>query len=59
MYWSSIRSWTPRTCRRCCKLAQAAPGKLTYGSNGMGTGQHLIGAQFERAGHVQLLHVPY
>jgi len=41
------------------KLAQASPGKLTYGSNGMGTGQHLIGAQFERAGHVQLLHVPY
>ena len=41
------------------KLAQAAPGKLTYGSNGMGTGQHLIGAQFERAGQVQLLHVPY
>ncbi|MCC3261912.1 ABC transporter substrate-binding protein, partial [Paenibacillus polymyxa] len=41
------------------KLAQASPGKLTYGSNGMGTGQHLIGAQFERAGNVQLLHVPY
>lgn len=40
-------------------LARAAPGKLTYGSNGMGTGQHLIGAQFEREGHVQLLHVPY
>ncbi|KAG1449254.1 hypothetical protein G6F57_016670 [Rhizopus arrhizus] len=40
-------------------LARAAPGKLTYGSNGMGTGQHLIGAQFEHAGQVQLLHVPY
>ncbi|MBO1013078.1 tripartite tricarboxylate transporter substrate binding protein [Achromobacter sp. SD115] len=41
------------------KLAQGQPGKLTYGSNGMGTGQHLIGAQFEKEGHVQLLHVPY
>ncbi|MCD0499618.1 tripartite tricarboxylate transporter substrate binding protein [Achromobacter sp. MY14] len=41
------------------KLAQAAPGKLTFGSNGMGTGQHLIGAQFEQEGHVKLLHVPY
>ena len=40
-------------------MARAAPGKLTYGSNGMGTGQHLIGAQFEHAGQVQLLHVPY
>jgi tripartite-type tricarboxylate transporter receptor subunit TctC len=40
-------------------LAKASPGKFTYGSNGNGTGQHLIGAQFERMGNVQLLHVPY
>jgi tripartite-type tricarboxylate transporter receptor subunit TctC len=39
--------------------AKAQPGKLTYGSNGTGTGQHLIGAQFEGMGGVQLLHVPY
>lgn len=40
-------------------LAKAEPGKLTFGSNGNGTGQHLIGAQFESMGGVQLLHVPY
>jgi tripartite-type tricarboxylate transporter receptor subunit TctC len=40
-------------------LAKASPKKLTYGSNGNGTGQHLIGAQFEAMGGVQLLHVPY
>jgi len=40
-------------------LAKAAPKKYTYGSNGNGTGQHLIGAQFEAMGGVQLLHVPY
>ncbi|WP_442957729.1 tripartite tricarboxylate transporter substrate binding protein [Polaromonas sp.] len=40
-------------------LAKASPGKLTYGSNGNGTGQHLIGAQFEGMGGVQMLHVPY
>jgi len=40
-------------------LARAEPGKLTYGSNGNGTGQHLIGAQFEGMGGVRLLHVPY
>ena len=39
-------------------LAKAEPGKLTYGSNGNGTGQHLIGAQFESMGGVQILHVP-
>lgn len=40
-------------------LAKAQPGKLTYGSNGNGTGQHLIGAQFESMGGVQILHIPY
>ena len=28
-------------------LAKAQPGKLTFGSNGNGTAQHLIGTQFE------------
>ena len=40
-------------------LAKAQPGKLTYGSNGNGTAQHLIGAQFESMGKVALVHVPY
>lgn len=40
-------------------LAKAQPDKLTYGSNGNGTGQHLIGAQFESMGNVKILHVPY
>lgn len=40
-------------------LAKAQPDKLTYGSNGQGTGQHLIGAQFESMGGVKILHVPY
>jgi len=40
-------------------LARKTPGKLTFGSNGVGTGQHLIGAQFQDTGGVSLLHVPY
>ena len=48
-----------RTVPELLALAKAQPGKLTYGSNGTGTGQHLIGAQFEGMGGVQLLHVPY
>jgi tripartite-type tricarboxylate transporter receptor subunit TctC len=39
--------------------AKAAPGKLTYGSNGTGTAQHLIGSQFEQTAGVTLVHVPY
>lgn len=48
-----------RNVKELLALARAEPGKLTYGSNGNGTGQHLIGAQFEAMGGVQLLHVPY
>lgn len=40
-------------------MAKAASGKHTYGSNGNGTGQHLIGSQFEKMAGVKLLHVPY
>ncbi|HUD31781.1 MAG TPA: tripartite tricarboxylate transporter substrate binding protein [Variovorax sp.] len=40
-------------------LAKAAPGKLSYGSNGNGTVQHLIGTQFAQQAGVELLHVPY
>jgi tripartite-type tricarboxylate transporter receptor subunit TctC len=40
-------------------LAKASPGKLSYGSNGNGTVQHLIGTQFSSIAGVDLLHVPY
>ena len=40
-------------------LAKASPGKLSYGSNGNGTVQHLIGTQFASLAGVELLHVPY
>ena len=40
-------------------LAKASPGKLTYGSNGNGTAQHLIGTQFSKLAGVDILHVPY
>ncbi len=40
-------------------LAKSQPGKLTYGSNGNGTAQHLIGTQFENLTGTDLIHVPY
>ncbi|BEU95874.1 tripartite tricarboxylate transporter substrate binding protein [Acidovorax sp. DW039] len=48
-----------RTVPELIAQAKRAPGKLAFGSNGNGTGQHLIGAQFESMAGVQLLHVPY
>ena len=40
-------------------LAKKEPGKMTYGSNGNGTAQHLIGTQFQNMSGIGLVHVPY
>lgn len=40
-------------------LIKAQPGKLTFGSNGNGTAQHLIGTQFQNMTGTELIHVPY
>ncbi|MET0349487.1 MAG: tripartite tricarboxylate transporter substrate binding protein [Rhizobacter sp.] len=40
-------------------VALAQKDKFTYGSNGNGTAQHLIGTQFGALTHVELLHIPY
>lgn len=40
-------------------LLKAQPDKATYGSNGNGTAQHLIGTQFQNQTGVPLTHIPY
>ncbi len=40
-------------------MLKAKPGDYTYGSNGNGTAQHLIGTQFQNLTGAQLVHVPY
>jgi len=40
-------------------LAKAKPGQITYGSNGIGSSQHLAGVMFGTAFGVELVHVPY
>jgi tripartite-type tricarboxylate transporter receptor subunit TctC len=40
-------------------LAKKEPNKLSYGSNGNGAAQHLIGTQFQMLTDTELLHVPY
>ncbi len=39
--------------------AKKEPGHFSYGSNGNGTSQHLIGTQFQILTGTELLHVPY
>jgi tripartite-type tricarboxylate transporter receptor subunit TctC len=41
------------------KLAKAEPAKLSYGSNGNGTAQHLIGTQFQNLTGTEIAHIPY
>ncbi len=38
---------------------KANPDKLSYGSNGNGTAQHMIGTQFQMVTGATVLHVPY
>ena len=40
-------------------LARATPGKLFYGSPGIGTPPHLASELFSRAAGIDVLHVPY
>ncbi|WP_423199879.1 MULTISPECIES: tripartite tricarboxylate transporter substrate binding protein [unclassified Cupriavidus] len=40
-------------------LAKQAPTEFSFGSNGNGTAQHLIGTQFQAETGIRLLHVPY
>jgi tripartite-type tricarboxylate transporter receptor subunit TctC len=39
--------------------AKKEPGKFTYGSAGIGSSQHLAGAQFKTVTGVDITHVPY
>ena len=40
-------------------MAKANPGKLTFGSAGVGSSQHLAAVQFMGATNVDMMHVPY
>jgi len=39
--------------------AKAAPGKYTFASGGVGTGNHLAGELFKKLAGIDLLHVPF
>ena len=52
-------SFPARNVAELIAMAKAAPGKLTYGSTGLGTAHHLIGEQFNDMAGTQITHVPY
>ena len=48
-----------KTVKDLVTAAKGSPDKLSYGSNGNGTAQHMIGTQFQIETGTQILHVPY
>jgi len=48
-----------KTVAEIIALAKAQPGKLSYGSGGVGTTSHLAGELFKSAAKVDIIHVPY
>lgn len=49
----------PHTLQALIAHAKANPGQVTYGSAGVGSISHIVGAAFERAAGIELTHVPY
>jgi tripartite-type tricarboxylate transporter receptor subunit TctC len=48
-----------RSIKEMVAAAKASPGKLSYGSSGVGSVNHLIGEMFKLSAGVDMLHVPY
>ncbi|PTX04525.1 tripartite tricarboxylate transporter substrate binding protein [Achromobacter mucicolens] len=48
-----------KTVQALIARAKAEPGKLSYGSAGVGGATHLGAELFQQAAHVQLNHIPY
>ena len=48
-----------RNVKELIALAKSKPGRLTYGSSGNGSSNHLIGEMFKAAAGVNMVHVPY
>ena len=48
-----------RSVKELIELAKASPGKLTFGSAGVGASQHMAAEQFMMMTGVKLTHIPY
>jgi tripartite-type tricarboxylate transporter receptor subunit TctC len=48
-----------RNVKEFIALARSQPGKLDYGSPGVGSANHLVGELFDLQAKVKLVHVPY
>jgi tripartite-type tricarboxylate transporter receptor subunit TctC len=59
-YFLSTHPSVPvRTVKELVALARAQPGRLTYGSSGNGSANHLAGVMFQGMTGTKLIHVPF
>ncbi len=55
-----VRSESPyKTAKEFIDAARAQPGKISFGSFGVGNTTHVVGALFAKGAGVDMLHVPY
>ena len=55
-----VRSDFPaKTLEEFIEYAKANPGKVSYGSVGVGSNTHLAGSMLENAAKIEMIHVPY
>jgi tripartite-type tricarboxylate transporter receptor subunit TctC len=60
MYILQVRADSQlNTFEKLTDYAKKNPGKLSYGSAGVGSGQHLVGELLQREAGIQMVHVPY
>jgi tripartite-type tricarboxylate transporter receptor subunit TctC len=52
-------SFPPASVKELLEYAKANPGKLSYGSSGIGSPMHLAGELLREAAQVDIVHVPY
>ena len=52
-------NFAPKTVRELIDYAKANPGKVSFGSAGVGTSHHLTGEKFKLDTGIDMVHVPY
>jgi tripartite-type tricarboxylate transporter receptor subunit TctC len=52
-------SFPPRSIQELVQAAKAQPGKINFGTGGVGTGMHLAAVLFQARAGVRMNHVPY
>jgi tripartite-type tricarboxylate transporter receptor subunit TctC len=55
----SSPAFSAKTIRELVNTAKASPGKINYGTGGIGSGMHLAAVLFEARAGIRMNHVPY